>query len=642
MMDAPHTAFTFRPDGHFGKLLDRMVANHVEATDPVMLANLMRDRTKDGWQSEFWGKYMHAAVPFWRYTGSESLGAKIAAGVRAILDLQEADGYIGNYAPDNRYGLGWDVWGTKYTLLGLLHYYDWAAARKSVGEMSSSSRNENPNLQLNAPTPTQALEAAKRLSDCLIAAHGPNGRLGPDLRLTGFYGGLASLSVLEPVVWLYRLTKEPRYLAFADHIVKQLTEFPDGPELVKQADVPVADRRFTVRNPYHSWIPEHALTKAYEQMSCCQGLLDYVEVRRTNDEGRRKELDDIFAAVLKTARNIVETEINVAGGGSAGEHWFHGADQQWRHISWQQETCVITTWMRLAATLRAATDDPFWSDQLEKTFYNAYLASLNYEADTFAAYTPLMGSRAPGHHHLHLHTNCCNANGPRGWLCILDRAFTTEGDVATVDFYMSGVAEAEIPALGETARFRLYTLYPREGKVVLTCGNEKPLDFKLRLRIPSFAAGASVTVNGQQAKVDLPAGGYCKLRREWRNGDMVELTLPMPVVMHRLHDHVAFTRGPVCLARDTRFHDGELDEEVRDWAVTDGDLAAFHLTRADDPAMFMSVTGFLPMGSHDEDVDQEIHPRAVHFTDFASAGNAWRPDNRYRAWLPALIRGRAY
>ena len=625
--------FNFRPDGHFGKLLRKMVANHIEATDPVALAALFRERTKDGWHTEFWGKYMHAAVPFWRYSGSESLGKKIAAGVKAILDLQEPDGYIGNYAPENRYGRGWDVWGTKYTLMGLLHYYDWAVASKSVGEMSSSSRKENPNLQLDTPTPTKVLDAAKRLCDCLIAAHGPDGRLGPDLRLTGMYGGLPSLSVLEPVVWLYNRTKEPRYLAFADHIVRQMTEFPDGPELVKQAGVPVADRRFAVVNPYHSWMPEHALNKAYELMSCYQGLIEY---------GKATGRGELLAAAETAARNIAETEINLAGGGSAGEHWFHGADQQWRHISWLQETCVITTWMRLCATLRAETGDPFWSDQLEKTFLNAYLASMNGDCDTFAAYTPLMGSRAPGHHHLRLHTNCCNANGPRGWLCILDRAFTAEGNAATLDFYMSGVAEAEIPALGETARFRLYTLYPREGRVVLTCENAKPLDFALRLRIPPFADGASITVNGQPANIAVTAGGYCELRREWRNGDMVELTLPMPVKMHVLHDHVAFTRGPVCLARDTRFHDGELDEEVRDWAVADADLSAFRLTRADDPAMFMSVTGFLPMGSHYEDKDQEIHPRAVYFTDFASAGNAWRPDNRYRAWLPALIRGRTY
>ena len=613
---------SFRPDGHFGKRLDKMLANHVLATDPVKLAALFRERTKDGWHTEFWGKYMHAAVPFWRYTGSERLGAKIAAGVKAILALQKPDGYIGNYAPEDRYTRGWDVWGAKYTLMGLLHYHD------ATGD-------------------AKTLDAAKRLCDCLIAARGPEGYLGPDLRLTGMYGGLPSLSVLEPVVWLYQRTREPRYLAFADHIVRQMTEFPDGPQLVKQAGIPVADRRFGEISPFHSWMPEHALTKAYEMMSCYQGMIDYVEVRRTKDEGQSaksqvKRLDGMLDAAIATARNIAETEINLAGGASAGEHWFHGADQQWRHISWLQETCVTTTWMRLCEKLRTVTGDPFWSEQLEKTFYNAYLASLNFECDTFACYTPLMGSRAPGHHHLRLHTNCCNANGPRGWLCVLDRAFTAEGDAATVDFYMSGVAEAEIPALGETARFRLYTLYPREGAVTLTCENDRPLDFALRLRIPTFAEGAAVDVNGEKADAAVHAGGYCELRRTWRNGDRVVLTLPMPVRMHALHDHVAFTRGPVCLARDSRFGDGALDEEVRDYAVTEDDLAGFRLTRADDPAMFMAVTGILPMGSHYEDKDQECHPRAVQFTDYASAGNVWRPDNRYRVWLPALIRGRTY
>ena len=94
------------PDGHFGKRLGKMLANHVEATDPVKLAALYREETKGHWQTEFWGKYMHAAVPFWRYTGSERLGAKIAAGVQAILAVQEPGGYIGNYAPENRYSRG--------------------------------------------------------------------------------------------------------------------------------------------------------------------------------------------------------------------------------------------------------------------------------------------------------------------------------------------------------------------------------------------------------------------------------------------------------------------------------------------------------------------------------------------------------
>ena len=356
-MDSPFP--TFRPDGHFGKRLDKMLANHVLATDPVKLAALFRERTKDGWHTEFWGKYMHAAVPFWRYTGSEALGRRIAAGVEAILALQEPDGYIGNYAPQDRYTRGWDVWGAKYTLMGLLHYYDAVFSsepQSPVGADLRAARGEN-----SPPSATDVLDAAKRLCDCLIAARGPEGRLGPDLRLTGMYGGMPSLSVLEPVVWLYRRTKEPRYLAFADHIVRQMTEFPDGPQLVKQAGIPVADRRFGEIHPFHSWMPEHALTKAYEMMSCYQGQIDYAEVCTSHVPRLTSQVespDAILSAAIATAKNIAETEINLAGGASAGEHWFHGADQQWRHISWLQETCVTTTWMRLCEKLRAVTAIP--------------------------------------------------------------------------------------------------------------------------------------------------------------------------------------------------------------------------------------------------------------------------------------------
>ena len=91
-----------RPDGHFGKRLDKMLANHVEATDPVKLAELYREDTKWMWLTEFWGKYMHAAAPFARFTGSERLGEKIAASTQAIIGRQEPGGYIGNYAPENR------------------------------------------------------------------------------------------------------------------------------------------------------------------------------------------------------------------------------------------------------------------------------------------------------------------------------------------------------------------------------------------------------------------------------------------------------------------------------------------------------------------------------------------------------------
>ena len=56
--------------GPIGLTLDKMLERHVLAEDPVYLSQCFKERTETGlWQTEFWGKYMHSAVPFWQATG---------------------------------------------------------------------------------------------------------------------------------------------------------------------------------------------------------------------------------------------------------------------------------------------------------------------------------------------------------------------------------------------------------------------------------------------------------------------------------------------------------------------------------------------------------------------------------------------
>ena len=352
-------------------------------------------------------------------------------------------------------------------------------------------------------------------------------------------------------------------------------------------------------------------------------------------------VDRFFDAALKSARSIADTEVNLAGGSAAGEHWYHGADQQYRHVSWLQETCVTITWMRLCEKLLSITHDPSWAEQLEKTFYNAYLASMNLNADTFAAYTPLMGDRTAGHHHCKMHTNCCNANGPRGWLSFLNSILVCEGDYVYLNFYMSGCASVVFPEKKRKGSFRFYTRYPYEDMATFHYTGDETA-FKLNLRIPSFAVGATVKVNGKFASGNVKPGAYFCIDRTWCSGDNVEIYLPLPVKMYRLHGHVAFTRGPLCLARDSRFGDGALDDEIRADKIEASDLALFRRVKVLRPEMAFAVAAVLPTGSHTEDPDSGALPSVVHFTDYASAGNLWSVENRYRVWLPELIPGRSY
>ena len=592
--------------GPIGERLDRMISNHVIGTDVDYITAPFIEKTERRlwWQSEFWGKYMHSAVPYLAYTKSEKLKTDIDRSVSRMISTQEPCGYIGNYPDELRCGEGWDVWGMKYTMMGFLHYYD-------------ATKDEN------------TLAACRRLCDYLIGEIGPNGKRGRELWQTGNWSGYASSSVLEPVMWLYKRTKDSRYLDFASYIVKGMTEPQNGPRLLDLAlkGVSVADRNEAgyTRNREWSYVCKYGRSKAYEMMSCYQGFLEYFEVT-----GRR----DLLDAAVRTAEDIIREEINLAGGCASSEAWFHGAHKQHMPYERLQETCVTTTWMRFCEKLLDMTGDPKWADQIERTFYNAYLAAMKSDGSEFAGYTPLSGNRWHGQHHCHMHTDCCTANGPRGFLCFLNGLFRTKGDAAEFNFYASALVKGKL-STGRTVAFDMYSLYPRSAKARIVSHTEKVGEMPLRLRIPAWSAKTVVKLNGVEQD-GVKAGTYFTLSHEWRLGDVVEIEFDMPVIAHVQHHHAAFTRGPVLLARDSRFADGDHMEPFRR-VLRDGQLMkGFSEVRTPSDDIWMAFSATLPIGSHHENPEAYL-PTTVFFCDYASAGNTWTRDNHYRTWFPVEL-----
>lgn len=604
-----------RLKGPLGDRLDGMIRNHVLATDTEYITEPFLEKTEchGWWQTEFWGKYMHAAAPYWVYTGDERLAKNIERGLANILRSQEECGYIGNYPDEKRCGNGWDVWGMKYTLLGLMHYAD-AFAEK------------------NPEQAKRALAAAVRLCDYVIGELGPQGRRGRAVWQTGNWSGMASSSILEPVVWLYNRTKEQRFLDFATFIVKGVSEPPSGPRLIDLAlkGVSVADRnghgnKADVSGQYEM---KDNRWKAYEMMSCYQGLVEYYETT-----GRR----DCLEAAIATCGQIIRDEVNIAGGCASSEAWFHGAKKQHLPYTHLQETCVTTTWMRFVEKLLMITGDPKYADELERTFYNAYLAALKPDGSAFASYTPLAGTRWHGQHHCYMHTNCCNANGPRGFLAFLRAMFYAKDDTAYLNFFASGKARVKLPKNGQEVCFESYTVYPRKNSVRLVNHTEGTKSFTLALRIPAWSAKTVVKVNGTPVE-KIAAGRYLKLAREWTIGDVVEIDLDMVVKAHALDHAVAYSWGPIALARDSRFNDGPMDAPYRahwgrGWLSKDLVTPVFSVSRVPNDEFWMVFSANLPIGSHYENPEGAM-PKTVCFCDFASAGNRWNEDNDYRVWYP--------
>jgi DUF1680 family protein len=426
-------------------------------------------------------------------------------------------------------------------------------------------------------------------------------------------------------MWLYNRTGDERYFSFASYIVKGMCEPESGPRLLDLAlkGVSVADRNQYGRkfDPNREWayVCKYGRSKAYEMMSCYQGMLEYWQVCRA----KGIEADRYLQAAVKTGLDIIREEINLAGGCASSEAWFHGARKQHQPYLYLQETCVTTTWLRFCEKLLAVTGDSKWADQIEKTFYNAYLAAMKADGAEFAGYTPLTGNRWHGQHHCFMHTDCCTANGPRGFLCFLRNICRNDGTTATFNFYSSALVKG----------FDMYSLYPRADYVRIVSHTTGPL--KVRLRIPAWSAKTAVRVNGK-ALDGVKSGEYFTIGREWKLGDIIEINFDMPVVAHRLENSIAFTRGPVLLARDSRFNDGDLTEPFRG-GIKDGSvMSGFEPVRTPSDDIWMTFSATLPIGSHHEN-PEGANWATVMFCDYASAGNLWRTDNYYRTWFPVEL-----
>jgi hypothetical protein len=317
--------------------------------------------------------------------------------------------------------------------------------------------------------------------------------------------------VLEPIVYLYNHTGEKRYLDFAEYIVKQW-ETPDGPRLISKslAEIPVADR-FPHPEVWWSW--ENG-QKAYEMMSCYEGLLQLYLVTGT---------PEYLQAVKKVADNIIETEINIAGSGSAFECWYHGIGNQTRPTYHTMETCLTITWMKLCNALLQVTGNQKYTDEIEKTFYNALMASMKEDGSQIAKYSPLEGRRHEGEEQCGMHINCCNANGPRGFALIPQFAVMKSDDGIYLNYYGQSTITTKINS-GVSVTISQKTDYPVSGKIRILVDPEKESEFTLNLRIPVWSNINSVKINNEEP-VQAEKGNWKTIARKWKKGDVVELVL---------------------------------------------------------------------------------------------------------------------
>lgn len=537
------------------------------------------------WQTEFWGKWFTSAALSWRNDGDSAQKARLDEAVSELLKTQTLDGYIGNYRPDAQ-TKQWDIWGRKYVMLGLIAYYDLTGDAKALtGAIREADYtiNQLKSLNLNIVT-------------------------------CGNWTGMAASSILEPIVLLYRRTGEGRFLAFAEDIVEKW-QTPPGPDLLRKAlaGTAVYDM-FPGPDPAQKGYMSGGMSKAYEMMSCYEGLL---ELHRVTGKA------DYATAVKKLATSIRDTEITIIGSGSSWERWCKGRTRQTEDVKEWMETCVGATWVKLNAQLLRFTGDSQYADQIERTAYNALPAAQKPDGTWWCHYNPLEGNRQAAPEQCKMHMNCCVASGPRALMLLPSLAVMSNSAGPVVNFYEPATASSN------AAKLAIVGDYPRQGPVTITVQPPSPAKFTLSLRIPAWSAKTKVTINGE-ASGSPAAGKYLRLQRTWKPGDKVAIQFDYTArVEHNPGNtpHVAVTRGPVVLVLERRVSKPQADlGPVTLSAEPSGTIAAALVTEPMPVPVLLAVD--VPVKSADG------RKGAVRMCDYASSGKTWDADSTFRVWLP--------
>ena len=215
--------------------------------------------------------------------------------------------------------------------------------------------------------------------------------------------------------------------------------------------------------------------------------------------------------------------------------------------------CGLSFW---ADRMHRLHGDGHYRDVQERTLYNNLLGAVELSGTNFYYQNPLDETRAryPWHG-----CPCCVGNIPRALFAIKDLMYSVNR--ARTELYLSHYvdSEATLPDVGGAAlRIRQATRYPWDGGVTVTLHPARATGFTLKLRIPNrteselysatpdLSGRFTVRVNGQPQSPQSERG-YIALRGEWKDGDRIELSLPMEIQRVKADARIAADAGRVAL-----------------------------------------------------------------------------------------------
>lgn len=409
------------------------------------------------------------------------LEAKCDEWIAKFAAAQEEDGYINTY----------------YTLTGLDKR--WTVMDKH--EMYCAGHMIEAGVAYyNVTGKRTLLDVCIRMADHMMSLFGPGKR--------DWVPGHEEIELA--LVKLYQATGEKKYLDFSEWLIDErgkglgANEGKPWNAEYHQDDKPVREM---------TDIAGHAVRAMY--LYC--GMADVAAY--TGDQGYIDALGRLWD-------DVVLKNMYVTGGiGQSAHNEGFTEDYSLPNLTAYCETCASVGMVLWNWRMNQFTGDGKYVDVMERSMYNGALAGISLDGDRFFYVNPL---ESLGNHHRQAWYGCacCPSQICRFLPSIGNYIYGVSDDAIWVNLYIGDKADVRFG--GKNLTLTQETRYPWEGAVKLTVGTRSAVKADMRLRIPGWCKSYVIKVNGAEVNPEIESG-YAVLPGRWKDGDVIELDMDMPV-----------------------------------------------------------------------------------------------------------------
>jgi len=513
--------------------------------------------TFNGWywhDGDFY-KFMEAKAYMYAQNKDPKILEELDGYIKIIGEAQEEDGYLQTHTTINKKG--------NFTKEDIKK-----TAPRNVGDANRYSNRKFHEMYNHGHLFTSAcihyrvtgkrnfLDIAIKQADLLYRYFAPD---------DDYYGRFGfNQTQIMGLVELYRTVGDERYLKLAEKFINNRGKYP------------VEDHVTTMGYPIGDMVQERTpLRESSEAVGhAVLALYYYAGAADVYAETGEKALID---ALDRLWYNVTEQKMYVTG--AVGQTHYGASTNRDKieegfideymmpNLTSYNETCANLCNAMFSHRMLGIHGEAKYADIMELVMYNSGLSGISLEGkDYYYANNLRVIQGARDYNKLvndfeerqpYLECFCCPPNLVRNVIKISGWAYSKAPNGIAVNLYGGNKLNTTLLDGSELALNQV-TKYPWEGNVEITVDKCKSDAFDVMLRVPRWAKGTEIKVNGRNAGVIAKPGEFATINRTWKAGDKISIDMPMPVTLvegntkiEEVRNQVAVKRGPVVYCVET-------------------------------------------------------------------------------------------